>query len=73
MYTLAEAKEKLRMWLVAEEAIAVAGQEYEINNGRKLTRADIREVGKRIDYWKRQVAILEGKTRRSFRAIPRDV
>ena len=73
MYTLEETKERLRMWMDAEEAVAVAGQEYEMNDGRKLTRADLNEIGKRIDYWKRQVAILEGKTRRTFQVIPRDI
>jgi len=73
MYTLMETKEKLRMWMDAEEVIAVSGQEYEIRGGRKLTRANLKEIAKRIAYWKRQVAILEGRARRSFQTIPRDL
>ncbi len=51
--TLAQAEAKLAVWLAAEEALATS-QSYEIEvegNRRSLTRANLNEVAKRIDYW----------------------
>lgn len=51
--TLAQAEAKLAVWLAAEEALATS-QSYEIEvegNRRQLTRADLAQVAKRIDYW----------------------
>ncbi|RYE48332.1 MAG: hypothetical protein EOP24_07945 [Hyphomicrobiales bacterium] len=51
--TLAIAEAKLAVWLAAEEALATS-QSYEIEvegNRRQLSRADLAQVAKRIDYW----------------------
>lgn len=51
--TLAIAEAKLAVWLAAEEALATS-QSYEIEvegNRRQLTRSDLGQVAKRIDYW----------------------
>ena len=50
---LKQAKAKLQMWLDAEDTVAM-GQSYEIN-GRKLARADLSEIGKRISFWQHKV------------------
>ena len=50
---LAQAQAKLDLWMEAEEAVA-SSQEYSINN-RSLTRADLNEIGGRINFWERKV------------------
>jgi len=58
--TLEQAQAKLTAWMAAEEALATS-QSYTITvdgNTRSLTRADLGEVGKRIDYWDRKVKAL---------------
>lgn len=54
--TLAQAEAKLAVWMDAEETLATS-QSYEIGD-RKLTRADLAEVGKRIEYWNNKVKVL---------------
>lgn len=73
-WTLAEARARLTTWLEAEAACAVAGQSYTIGS-RSLTRSDLVEIGKRIDFWRQQVAQLEGGTSglRVQRIVPRDL
>ncbi len=59
--TLEVAQARLELWLAAEEAVAVAGQSYSIDTGgtrRTLTRADLPEIRKSIDYWQKQVSRL---------------
>lgn len=50
--TLQTAESKLQTWLDAEEKLA-AGQSVTLE-GRTLTRANLREVGERIDFWDRR-------------------
>lgn len=71
--TLQEAKRRLGLWLEAEETIAIGGQEYETSGGRRLTRANLKEVRERINYYNRKIKALEGKTRKSYGVIPRDL
>ena len=76
MLTLERAKIHLEAWLDAELAITT-GQSYTINN-RSLTRANVTEVRKQIDYWRNKVAELEivasgRKVNRSRRFMPRDL
>ena len=62
---LATATRKLDLWLEAEEALAVS-QSYTINQGgisQQITRADLSEVAKRIDYWQAKVNQLSGASR----------
>lgn len=47
--TLGEAQEKYRGWLKAEEAL-MSAQSYMIE-GRTLTKANLGEVSKRLEYW----------------------
>ncbi len=75
MWTLKEAKASLTMWLEAEAAVA-SGQSYAIGS-RSLTRANLSEIAKRIDFWRNEVASLEAGNkngaRRVMRAVPRDL
>ena len=70
------AREHYRMWLEAEEEIAL-DQAYSIGS-QSLTRADLGKVAQRIEYWRNRVAALEnmekGKGRsRIYRVIPREL
>lgn len=74
-YTLIQAKENLQIWIEAERKLAIA-QSYTIGS-RTLTRTNLSEVVKRIEYWKNQVAELEMKAqgkrmRRTKQFIPHD-
>ncbi len=67
---------KLRTWMAAEDAIAT-GQRYQIDD-RSLTRADLYDVRKEIEFWANQLAICEneeksGGRNRVFRVVPRDL
>lgn len=66
------AREHYKMWLEAEEEIAL-DQSYSIGS-QSLTRADLGKVAQRIEYWRNRVAALEkGKGRsRIYKIIPTD-
>ena len=51
--TLAQAEAKLTLWMAAMDKIAV-GQSYNIA-GRALTRANLDEVQRQVEYWDSQV------------------
>lgn len=57
---LATAKEMLKGWIEAEKAV-MTGQSYTIDS-RQLTRADLAEIGERIDYWENKIEALESST-----------
>lgn len=69
------AKQHLNAWMKAELAVSTA-QSYSIGS-RTLTRANLAEIMKQIQYWENQIAIIEqtgGRSlRRSKRFIPRDL
>ena len=70
------AREHYKMWLEAEEEIAL-DQAYSIGS-QSLTRADLGKVAQRIEYWRNRIAVLEnmqkGKGRsRIYRVIPREL
>ena len=70
------AREHYKMWLEAEEEIAL-NQAYSIGS-QSLTRADLGKVAQRIEYWRNRIAVLEnmqkGKGRsRIYRVIPREL
>lgn len=74
--TLEIAKEKLKIWLAAEEELAI-NQSYTIG-GKTFTRADLAEVAQRIEYWNNKVITLEnakkkGGRNRVYRVVPRDL
>lgn len=55
--TLAQAEAKLTLWMAAEEALATS-QSYEIDvdgSRRQLTRANLKEVAERINFWNSKV------------------
>lgn len=67
------ARERLNMWLAAEEAVA-AGQEYRIGT-RSLRRVDIQDIRNQIAFWQRQLEQLESGRKggaRVKRFVPRD-
>jgi hypothetical protein len=67
---------KLNTWLAAEESIAT-GQSYQIGT-RMLTRADLDEVRKEMEYWAEKLAEAEaedktGGRNKAYRFVPRDL
>lgn len=71
--TLSDAQEMLDLWVEAERAVTT-GQSYKIGS-RSLTRADVSEIAKRINFWRDEVDRLEnggGRGARVLRAVPRD-
>ncbi len=69
-------RQRLKIWLAAEEAIAT-GQRYQIE-GRSLTRADLYDVRKELEYWAGKLAEAENEERyggriRAYQVVPRDV
>lgn len=70
--TLSQAESKLATWLDAEDKVA-EGQSYSIGD-RALTRADLKMIGERIEYWNRMVQQLtinpEGRSIRIRRSVP---
>lgn len=76
MITLEQAKTHLTAWLDASLAVSTA-QSYSIGS-RTLTRANISEIQKQINYWENKVNELtikenNGKVRRAKRFMPRDL
>lgn len=57
--TLETANNMLQAWLNAEMAIAT-GQSYSMGS-RSLTRANLSEVRKSVEYWESKVNTLSGK------------
>ena len=51
--TLETAQRMLDVWVAAEESVS-HGQSYQIGN-RSLTKADLTQIGKRIEYWSNKV------------------
>lgn len=70
------AREHYRMWLEAEEEIAL-DQSYTIGS-QSLTRADLGKVAQRLEYWRNRIAALENMEKRKgrnrvYRVVPRDL
>lgn len=64
-------KERLKIWLDAEAAVAT-GQSYQIGS-RSLTRANLAEIRKQIEFWeKRLVKARQTGKRRIYYGIPAD-
>lgn len=75
-FTVEQCRERLKIWLDAEQAIA-SGQSYYIG-GRRLERANLAQVREQIKFWKNELALAESKTfgkgrRRVTRIVPRDL
>ena len=76
IYSKEFCRRKLNTWLAAEEAIAT-GQRYQIDD-RSLTRADLYDVRKELEYWAGKLAEAEseeqnGGSIRAYHFVPRDV
>lgn len=74
--TLNIAKKHLDAWLTAELEVTTH-QSYTIGS-RSLTKANLSEIRKQIQYWENEVSRLEniakrGGRNRVFRAVPRDL
>ncbi len=68
--SLAVAEARLQTYIDAEEAILVRGQNYTIEMGdsrRVLTRGDLAEIRRGIDYWTNKVAQLKRSAARTSR------
>lgn len=66
----------LNAWMTAELEVTTH-QSYTIGS-RSLTKANLNEIGERINYWKNEVARLENISKRKgrnrvYRAVPRDL
>lgn len=75
-FTVIEVKNRLRIWLDAEEAIA-SGQSYMIDN-RRLERANLSQVREQIRFWQKELVKAEAASigrgsRRVTRVVPRDL
>lgn len=75
-YTLETAKKHLEAWLEAELEVTTH-QSYTIGT-RSLTKANLAEIRKQIQFWKNEVTKLENIAKhkgrnRVMRAIPRDL
>ena len=66
--TLAQAEEKLTLWLEADEAVAT-GQSFSIN-GKSLTRADAVAIQERIEFWDAKVKRLSRGGIKTGRIVP---
>lgn len=69
-------EKKLNTWIAAEESIAT-GQSYQIGT-RMLTRADLDDVRKEMEYWAGKLAEAEaeeknGGRNKLYRFVARDV
>ena len=76
IFTKELCQKKLNTWLAAEESIAT-GQSYQIGT-RMLTRADLEEVRKEMEYWAGKLAEAEAEEKRGgrnslYRFVARDV
>jgi len=70
--TLQQAQEQLEIWLEASREVATS-QSYRIGT-RWLTRADLGDIQKQIQYWQSQVSQLSRRGRnRVYRTVPRDL
>jgi uncharacterized NAD(P)/FAD-binding protein YdhS len=70
--TIETAREHLKIWLEAEQAVATS-QSYRIGT-RSLFRADLKEIRNQIIYWKGILDQLQRRGRnRVMRAVPRDL
>lgn len=71
---LETAQRMLDVWVAAEESVS-HGQSYQIGN-RSLTKADLTQIGKRIEYWSNKVTELSrqrnGRNRMGH-FVPRDL
>lgn len=75
-YTLETAKEHLNAWLTAELEVTTH-QSYSIGT-RSLTKANLNEIRKQIEFWRNEVAKLENLAKRRgrnriMRVVPRDL
>ncbi|MBP0983083.1 MAG: hypothetical protein J6A19_05090 [Oscillospiraceae bacterium] len=70
--SLDTAKKKLETWLEAEEALSTS-QSYTVGT-LTLTRADLGQVRKNIEFWEKKVTELErrGGRNRIYNVIPMD-
>lgn len=74
--TLEIARKHLDAWLTAELEVTT-NQSYTIGS-RTLTRANLAEIRKQIEFWNNKVAALENIEKhhgrnRTYRAVPRDL
>lgn len=72
MWTEEEVKERLKMWLDAEAAVAT-GQAYQIGS-RRLDRANLYQIREQIRFWMKELQKVQGgRRRRVTRVVPRDL
>lgn len=57
--TLIQARDALNRWLAADKAVAT-GQSYQLGN-KQLTRTHAAEIRANINYWNKQISIINGQ------------
>lgn len=75
-FSIQEVRDRLKMWLDAEAAIA-SGQSYSLDN-RRLERANLAQVRDQIKFWQKELVKAEASAsgrgrRRVTRIVPRDL
>lgn len=72
-WNLDDAKVILKAWMQAE-LVVTTGQSYTIGT-RILTRANLKEIAGRVEFWRGEVERLEngGTRKKVFRLVPRDI
>lgn len=75
-WTLEQAKKHLEAWMEAEIAVTT-GQSYTLRS-RQLTRANLSDINKQIQFWANEVNKLEAQSKRRgtncvYRVVPRDL
>lgn len=73
IHTAEFCKQRLNMWLEAEEALATS-QSYKTGT-QELTRVNLSQVRKMITYWENELekAGNGGKRYKTLQAVPRDL
>lgn len=66
--TVQECREMLHAYMEAEKTILAGGQSYQIA-GRSLTRANLKEIGERIVFWKGELSSAERRRRPRCRSV----
>lgn len=72
-WTLETAMAHLNAWLQAELSVST-GQSYRMGS-RQLERANLSEIRQQVKFWRREVEVLQSKSkssRRVMRVVPRD-
>lgn len=69
---LSQAQAQLALWLAAEAALSTSGTQSYAIAGRAVTKANLREIGERVDYYYKMVNRLSRNGPVIQRVVPLD-